>query len=120
MVCASAGNFGQGIAYAARALGIPAVVFASRNANPGKVARMRALGAEVVQTGDDFDAAREAAEATAASGGGELVTDGLDPRIAAGAGTMAVELTEAASTRGAVPAPAVVAVPSIRSRRTAR
>ena len=32
--CASAGNFGQGVAYAARALGIPAVVFASRNANP--------------------------------------------------------------------------------------
>ena len=38
IVCVSAGNFGQGVAYAARALGIPAVVFASRNANRGKVA----------------------------------------------------------------------------------
>ena len=33
VVCASAGNFGQGVAYAARALGVPAVMFASRNAN---------------------------------------------------------------------------------------
>ena len=46
VACVSAGNFGQGIAYAARALGIPAVVFTSRNANKGKVERMRALGAE--------------------------------------------------------------------------
>src|SRR6478736_6256064 len=36
IVCASAGNFGQGVAYAARALGIPAVVFTSVHANPGK------------------------------------------------------------------------------------
>src|SRR3954454_3110937 len=42
VVCASAGNFGQGVAYAARALGIAAIVFASRRANRGKVARMRA------------------------------------------------------------------------------
>jgi threonine dehydratase len=110
VVCASAGNFGQGIGYAARALGIPAVVFASRNANPGKVARMRLLGAEVLQVGDDFDAAREAADAHAAAGGGHLVIDGDDPRIAAGAGTMAVELTEAGAG-AAMPAPALVAVP---------
>src|SRR3954447_22356075 len=41
VVCASAGNFGQGVAYAARALGIAAIVFASRRANRAKVARMR-------------------------------------------------------------------------------
>ncbi len=49
IVCASAGNFGQGVAYAARALGVPALVFASRRANRAKIARMRALGAEVVE-----------------------------------------------------------------------
>src|SRR5206468_708099 len=54
IVCASAGNFGQGVAYAARALGIPAVVFTSVHANRGKIARMRALGAEVVSVGEDF------------------------------------------------------------------
>jgi len=110
VVCASAGNFGQGIAYAARALGIPAVVFASRNANAGKVARMRALGAEVVQVGDDFDAAVDAARAHVASGGGQLVVDGDDPRIAAGAATMAMELTEGGAA-GGLPAPALISVP---------
>jgi threonine dehydratase len=107
IVCASAGNFGQGIAYAARALGIPAVVFASRNANAGKVVRMRALGAEVIQVGEDFDAAVAAARAHVDAGGGHLVVDGDDPRIAAGAATMAVELTEA----GGLPAPATISVP---------
>ena len=110
VVCASAGNFGQGVAYAGRALGIPAVVFASKHANPGKVARMRALGAEVVSIGEDFDEARAASEAHVAAKGGHLLVDGDDPRIAAGAGTMAVELTDAVA-RGELPAPAMVSVP---------
>ena len=59
IVVASAGNFGQGIPYAARAVGIATVVFASLRANPGKVARMRTLGATVHQVGQDFDAAVE-------------------------------------------------------------
>lgn len=46
LVCASAGNFGQGIAHAARSRGIGATVFAAPNANPLKVEAMRALGAE--------------------------------------------------------------------------
>jgi threonine dehydratase len=49
IVVASAGNFGQGVAYAARALGVSAVVFTSRHANRGKIARMRALGATVIE-----------------------------------------------------------------------
>ena len=57
IACVSAGNFGQGVAYAARALGIPAIVFTSVHANPRKVARMQALGAEVIGVGEDFDAA---------------------------------------------------------------
>src|ERR671921_25796 len=48
IVCASAGNFGQGVAYAARSLSVPSMVFASIAANPGKVLRMRVLGAEVI------------------------------------------------------------------------
>ena len=66
VVCVSAGNFGQGVAYAARALGVPAVVFCSTRANRAKVARMRALGATVIESGDDFDDARGASEAYAA------------------------------------------------------
>jgi len=110
VVCASAGNFGQGVAFAARRLDIPTVVFASRVANAGKVARMRALGATVIQVGDDFDAARAAADAHAVQTGAHLLVDGDDPRIAAGAGTMALELTEGVEA-GNLPAPAVAFVP---------
>ena len=110
VVCASAGNFGQGVAYAARALGMTAVVFSSLHANRGKIARMRALGAEVVTVGEDFDAASAAAEAYAAEQGAELLVDGDDPRISTGAATLALELTEAVET-GHLPRPAVIAVP---------
>jgi threonine dehydratase len=41
LVCASAGNFGQGLAYAARKRGFRVVVFAAQSANPLKVERMR-------------------------------------------------------------------------------
>ena len=110
VVCASAGNFGQGVAYAARALGIPAVVFTSVHANQGKIARMRALGAEVISVGEDFDAAVEASQGYAAEHEAELIVDGDDPRISTGAATMALELTDAVEN-GHLPAPAVVMVP---------
>jgi threonine dehydratase len=93
LVCASAGNFGQGLAYAARRRGLRLTVFAARNANPLKVARMRALGAEVRLEGDDFDAAKDAAREQAESTGAVFVEDGAVPAIAEGAGTIAVELS---------------------------
>ncbi len=110
VICASAGNFGQGVAYAARALEIPALVFASRRANRAKVARMRGLGAEVIEIGDDFDDARSASETSAADGLGWLLVDGEDPRISTGAATLALELTDATAA-GRLPSPAVVSVP---------
>src|SRR5258706_14364727 len=58
LVCASAGNFGQGMAYAARKRGTQLTVFAAISANPLKVDRMRALGAEVMLEGQDFDDAQ--------------------------------------------------------------
>jgi threonine dehydratase len=110
VVCVSAGNFGQGVAYAARALGVPAVVFCSTRANRAKVARMRALGASVIEHGDDFDDARGASEAYAATHGAHLLVDGDDPRISTGAATMALEITDAAAA-GALPMPTLVSVP---------
>lgn len=110
VVVASAGNFGQGVAYAARAVGSPAVVFTSRNANRGKIARMRALGATVVEEGEDFDDARGASEAYAAEHDAELLVDGDDPRIATGAATLAVELTDGIDA-GTLPAIGVAMVP---------
>jgi threonine dehydratase len=110
VACVSAGNFGQGIAYAARALGVPAIVFVSRNANPRKVERMRALGADVVSVGETFDHARAASEEYSREHPVELVVDGGDQRIACGAGTLALEVTDAAAI-GRLPAPATAIIP---------
>jgi len=91
-VCASAGNFGQGLAYSARAHDIPLQVFAAETANPLKVARMRSLGAEVILTGRDFDAAKDASRVHAAEREATFVEDGRDPAITEGAGTIGIEL----------------------------
>jgi threonine dehydratase len=92
LVTASAGNFGQGLAYASRARAVPVVVFAAEIASPLKIERMRALGAEVRLTGHDFDAAKTAARTWASDGGFRFIEDGREPEIAAGAGTIAVEM----------------------------
>ena len=110
LVVASAGNFGQGAAYAARAHGVPIIVFAASAANAAKVAAMRRLGAEVRLAGHDFDRAREAAADHAAACGWHLLVDGEDPRIAIGAGTIAVELT-AGLEAGELPELAALYVP---------
>lgn len=99
LVCASAGNFGQGLAYAARSQGVSATVFAATGANPLKVAAMRGFGAEVRLEGCDFDAAKAAARAFAAASRRIFVEDGAHPAIAEGAGTIARELG-AADTLG--------------------
>jgi threonine dehydratase len=95
LVCASAGNFGQAMAYAARARALPLTVFAAENANPLKVERMRALGARVHLAGADFDAAKEAARAFADANGARFVEDGREVAISEGAGTIALELCAA-------------------------
>ena len=92
---ASAGNFGQAIAYAARGAGVPCTIFASVHASPLKVARMQALGATVLRAGEDFDAAKDAARAHAATHGIEFVEDGDALAVTEGAGTIAIELANA-------------------------
>ena len=94
-VTGSAGNFGQGLAWAARRSGIPLTVFSSLHANPDKVRAMRDLGAAVRLVGDDFDAAKEAALAHAGETGATFVEDGREPEITEGAGTIALECVEA-------------------------
>ncbi len=94
LVAASAGNFGQGLAYAARERGQRLIVFAARTADPAKVARMRALEAEVRLAGNDFDAAKDEAKRFAEQNGLRFVEDGHEPAIAEGAGTIALELCQ--------------------------
>src|SRR2546427_8704684 len=91
LVCASAGNFGQGMAYAARKRGVRMTGFAALTANPLKVDRMRALGAEVILAGEDFDEAKEGAVRHAAQSGAVYVEDGPLGPISEGAGTDAVD-----------------------------
>ena len=92
LVCASAGNWGQAMAYAARSRSRGLIVFAAKNANPLKIERMRMFGAEVRLAGEDFDAAKLHAKEYVASSGAWMVEDGLEPEISEGAGSIAVEL----------------------------
>jgi threonine dehydratase len=105
LVCASAGNFGQAMAYACRKRGLPLTVFASINANPLKLERMRDLGANLMLEGEDFDAAKLAAKRHAAEVGASMIEDGLEPRISEGAGTIGLELAGYAPPLDAVLVP---------------
>jgi threonine dehydratase len=92
-VCETAGNFGQALAFLARERGIPLEVFVSPEVPLVKVERMRGLGAIVhVRTG----AEPSARDFAAASDDRQLVVDGLSPAMAAGAGTIGLELETAA------------------------
>lgn len=94
VVCGSAGNFGQAMAYACREAGRKIVIFASVNASPLKVGRMQSFGAEVRQEGQDFDAAKEAAKKDAQKTGAVMIEDGLQEAISEGHGTIALELLQ--------------------------
>jgi len=90
---ASTGNHGQSIAFAARAAGIAATIAVPEGANPGKVAAMRGLGAEVVHHGQDFDEARLWAQRRAAELGGQFVGP-TDAALIHGVGTYGLEILE--------------------------
>lgn len=96
VVCASAGNFGQGLARAAARRGHRCIIYAATTANTVKIAAMRRFGAEVILIGDDFDAAKLEARQYAAASGLRFIEDGAEPTIAEGAGTLGLELAAAA------------------------
>jgi threonine dehydratase len=102
LVAASAGNFGQGLAYAAARAGQRVIVFAAETASPLKIEAMRRLGAEVVLHGSDLDAAKAEARAFAVERDFRFVEDGAEPAIAEGAGTIALEVTDALPSLDAV------------------
>lgn len=79
VVTASTGNHGAATAWAARELGLRAIVFVPTGASETKIGRIEALGAELRQEGDDFDDAKERAAAYAAANGLPLFEDGSDP-----------------------------------------
>lgn len=91
VVCASSGNFGVALAYAARARGMGVRVYVLPGTNPAKLARIQNLGAEVIV--DDRDPAQAARADAAAHPGGVLANN--HPAVAEGAGTIGVELLRA-------------------------
>jgi threonine dehydratase len=92
VIAASTGNHGQSVAYAARLFGVKAIVYAPENANPGKVAAMRELGAEVKLVGASYDDARVACEGMAAAKGYRYIHSGNEPLLIAGVGTHTLEI----------------------------
>ena len=90
---ASTGNHGQSIAYAAKAYGMKATIAVPEGANPGKVAAMKGLGAEVLFHGADFDEAREWMKGVAEDKGGKFVGP-TDELLIHGVGTYALEILE--------------------------
>src|SRR6266581_7610157 len=90
VITASTGNHGQSVAYAANLFGVHAIVCMPERANPVKVESVRALGAEVVFHGQDFDDAREYCEKQAAENGYRYVHSGNEPGLIAGVATYAL------------------------------
>jgi threonine dehydratase len=95
VITASTGNHGQSVGYAANLFGVRAIVCVPEQANPVKVESMRALGAEVVFHGRDFDEAREHCEKLAAEHGYRYIHSANEPALIAGVATYTVEILEA-------------------------
>ncbi|MGC4958436.1 threonine/serine dehydratase [Actinomadura citrea] len=94
VVAASGGNAGLAFAYAAARAGVPAEVYVPETAPAVKVARLRALGAAVVQVGTRYAEAQDAATKRAADTGA-LFCHAYDlPEVCAGQGTLGLELLE--------------------------
>ena len=94
LITASSGNHGQSMASACKLFGVKAVIGLPEDANPNKVAAMRALGAELVFHGADFDAARLHCERLAKEEGYRFVHPVNDPLLIAGVATQALETRE--------------------------
>jgi len=95
VVAATRGNFGQGVAMAARLLGLKAVIFVPHGNSVEKNRAMIAQGAELVQHGNDFQASLECARSFAAERGLALV-ESFHERLVWGTATFALELFQAA------------------------
>jgi threonine dehydratase len=94
VISASTGNHGQSVAYAARLFGVKATIVVPEQANPGKVAAMRGMGAEVLHAGANFDEARLYCEELARTHGYRYIHSANEPLLIAGVGTYALEMLE--------------------------
>jgi len=105
VIAASTGNHGAAVAWAARSAGVRATIFVPQQSNPLKVARIRELGAQLVETGADLSAATDAAYAYAERTGAFFLHDAADPDVPAGTAQIGEEIVaqQPAVTRIYVP-----------------
>ncbi len=94
VITASTGNHGQSVAYAAGKFGVLARIVVPEKANPGKVAAMQGMGAEVIFHGAVFDEARLHCEALAQERGYRYIHSGDEPLLIAGVATEVLEMLE--------------------------
>ncbi|AIQ33756.1 MULTISPECIES: threonine ammonia-lyase IlvA [Paenibacillus] len=97
IVCASAGNHAQGVAYSCKALGIKGKVYMPSTTPNQKVKQVRRFGGEFVEVilkGDTFDDAYDEALQACIDHGMTLIHPFDEPRIIAGNGTIAMEVME--------------------------
>ncbi|MGN1185180.1 MAG: threonine ammonia-lyase, partial [Oliverpabstia sp.] len=92
LITASAGNHAQGVAYAAKAFGVKAVIVMPTTTPLIKVERTKSYGAEVVLYGDVYDEACEHAYKLAEENGYTFIHPFDDPAVATGQGTIAMEI----------------------------
>jgi threonine dehydratase len=92
VVASSAGNHGLGVAYAAKSLGVPAMIFVPSTAPEVKKSGIRALGATLDDSQPDYDAAMVAAKAWGEAHGRAFINPCLGDMLLAGQGTVALEI----------------------------
>ncbi|MCU1399115.1 MAG: serine/threonine dehydratase [Acidimicrobiales bacterium] len=95
LISATRGNHGQSLAYAGRAFGVPVTIVVPHGNSPDKNAAMRAFGADLIEEGRDFQAAREHAGALAVERDLQMVPS-FHPDLVLGVATYARELMLAA------------------------
>lgn len=105
VISASTGNHGQSIAWAARLHGVRCRIVVPSGNNPEKNASIRAMGAELVEHGRDFDESREYVERLAAGEGWRYVHSGNEPHLLAGVGTYALEIFDELPDAGVILVP---------------
>jgi threonine dehydratase len=94
VVAASAGNHAQGLAFAAREVGIKATAVMPAGAPLAKIAAVKQYGGEVVLNEGSYDEAKHAADELSRSAGKVLVHAFDDPQVVAGQGTVGLEIVD--------------------------
>lgn len=105
VVAVSTGNHGTAVAFVARELGVGATVFVSNRVPRDKLDALRAVGAELMVTGDSQDLAEDAAREHANQHGSALIPPFDHPAVIAGQGTLGLEILEERPDVGTVVVP---------------